>query len=98
EMYVVIDRCACLSGRYGQVYEEIRAGREACGSAHLKVILGTGELATLDNVSRASWLAMLPGADFVKTSTGKGMPAATPPVALVMLAAVRDYQLAPERR
>ncbi len=98
EIDMVIDRGAFLSGRYGQVYEEIRAVREACGSAHLKVILGTGELATLDNVSRASWLAMLAGADFVKTSTGKVMPAATPPVALVMLAAVRDYQLATGRR
>jgi deoxyribose-phosphate aldolase len=98
EIDMVIDRGAFLSGRYGQVYEEIRAVREACGSAHLKVILGTGELATLDNVSRASWLAMLAGADFVKTSTGKVTPAATPPVALVMLAAVRDYQLATGRR
>ena len=97
EVDMVIDRGAFLSGHYGQVYEEVRAVREACGSAHLKVILETGELATLDNVSRASWLAMLAGADFIKTSTGKISPAATPPVALVMLAAVRDYARASGR-
>ncbi len=91
EVDMVIDRGAFLSGRYGQVCEEIRAVREACGTAHLKVILETGELATLDNVARASWLAMLSGADFIKTSTGKVSPAATPPVALVMLAAVREF-------
>jgi deoxyribose-phosphate aldolase len=91
EVDMVIDRGAFLSGRYAQVYQEIRAVREACGTAHLKVILETGELATLDNVSRASWLAMLAGADFIKTSTGKVTPAATTPVALVMLAAVRDF-------
>src|ERR1700729_656443 len=93
EVDMVIDRGAFLSGRYGQVYEEIRAVREACGPAHLKVILETGELATLDNVARASWLAMLAGADFIKTSTGKVSPASTPPVAQVMLSAVRDYEL-----
>ena len=71
EVDMVIDRGAFLAGRYGQVAEEIRAVREACGPAHLKVILETGELATLDNVARASWLAMLSGADFIKTSTGK---------------------------
>ena len=65
--------------------------RAACGTAHLKVILETGELATLDNVRRASWLALLAGGDFIKTSTGKVSPAATPPVALVMLQAVRDF-------
>ncbi|HEY2552206.1 MAG TPA: deoxyribose-phosphate aldolase [Streptosporangiaceae bacterium] len=97
EVDMVIDRGAFLAGRYGQVYEEIRAVREACGQAHLKVILETAELATLDNVSRASWLAMLAGADFIKTSTGKVSPAATPPVALVMLAAVRDYERATGR-
>src|SRR6478672_1012029 len=91
EVDMVIDRGAFLAGRYGQVYEEVRQVREACGSAHLKVILETGELATLDNVSRASWLAMLAGADFIKTSTGKVAPAATPPVTLVMLAAARDF-------
>ena len=98
EIDMVIDRGAFLAGRYGQVYEEIRAVKEACGGAHLKVILETGELATLDNVSRASWLAMMAGADFIKTSTGKVSPASTPPVALVMLAAVRDFERASGRR
>ena len=98
EVDMVIDRGAFLSGRYGQVFAEIRAVRQACGPAHLKVILETGELATLDNVARASWLAMLAGADFIKTSTGKVTPASTPPVALVMLAAVRDYELAAGRQ
>ena len=91
EIDMVIDRGAFLSGRYGQVYEEIRQVREACGGTHLKVILETGELATLDNVSRAAWLAMLAGADFVKTSTGKVSPASTLPVALVLLTSVRDF-------
>jgi deoxyribose-phosphate aldolase len=98
EVDMVIDRGAFLAGRYGQVYEEVRQVREACGPAHLKVILETAELATLDNVSRASWLAMLAGADFIKTSTGKVSPAATPPVALVMLAAARDYAQATGRQ
>ena len=98
EVDMVIDRGAFLAGHYGQVYEEVRAVREACGPAHLKVILETGELATLDNVARASWLAMLAGADFIKTSTGKISPAATPAVALVMLGAVRDYAGATGRR
>ena len=98
EVDMVIDRGAFLAGRYAQVYEEVRAVREACGGARLKVILETGELATLDNVSRAAWLAMLAGADFIKTSTGKVSPAATPPVALVMLAAVRDYAAASGRQ
>jgi deoxyribose-phosphate aldolase len=98
EVDMVIDRGAFLAGRFGQVYDEIRAVREACGRAHLKVILETGELATLDNVSRASWLAMLAGADFIKTSTGKVSPASTPPVALVMLTAVRDYELSAGRQ
>ncbi len=98
EVDMVIDRGAFLAGRYGQVYDEIRAVRDGCGSAHLKVILETAELATLDNVCRASWLAMLAGADFIKTSTGKVSPAATPPVTLVMLAAVRDYHQAAGRR
>ena len=98
EVDMVIDRGAFLAGRYGQVCEEIRAVREACGPAHLKVILETGELSTLDNVARASWLAMLSGADFIKTSTGKVSPAATPPVALVMLAAVADFAAATGRR
>ena len=98
EVDMVIDRGAFLAGHYGQVYAEVRAVREACGTVHLKVILETGELATLDNVARASWLAMLAGADFIKTSTGKVSPASTPPVALVMLAAVRDYSRATGRR
>jgi deoxyribose-phosphate aldolase len=98
EVDMVIDRGAFLAGHYGQVYEEVRQVREACGSALLKVILETGELATLDNVSRASWLAMLAGADFIKTSTGKVTPAATPPVTLVMLAAVRDHARATGRQ
>jgi deoxyribose-phosphate aldolase len=98
EIDMVIDRGAFLAGHYGRVFGEIRQVREACGPAHLKVILETGELATLDNVARASWLAMLAGADFIKTSTGKVTPAATPPVTLVMLAAVRDYAQATGRR
>jgi deoxyribose-phosphate aldolase len=98
EVDMVIDRGAFLAGRYGQVAEEIRAVRAACGPAHLKVILETGELATLDNVARASWLAMLSGADFIKTSTGKVSPAATPPVTLVMLGAVADFAAATGRR
>jgi deoxyribose-phosphate aldolase len=98
EVDMVIDRGAFLAGRYGQVFQEVRQVREACGGARLKVILETGELATLDNVSRASWLAMLAGADFIKTSTGKVAPAATPPVTLVMLAAARDYAQVTGRR
>jgi len=98
EVDMVIDRGAFLAGRYAQVYEEVRAVREACGPAHLKVILETGELATLDNTARAAWLAMLAGADFIKTSTGKISPAATPPVALVMLSAARDFAEATGRR
>ena len=92
EIDMVIDRGAFLAGRYLDVYDEIVATREASGDAHLKVILETGELATYDNVRRASWLAMLAGADFVKTSTGKVVPAATLPVTLVMLEAVRDFR------
>lgn len=92
EVDMVIDRGAFLSGRYLQVFEEVVAIKEACGAAHLKVILETGELATYDNVRRASWLAMLAGADFIKTSTGKVSPAATLPVTLVMLEAVRDFR------
>ncbi len=98
EIDMVIDRGAFLSGQYGKVFGEIRAVREACRPAHLKVILETGELATLDNVARASWLAMMAGADFIKTSTGKVTPASTPAVALVMLAAVRDFEQTAGRR
>jgi deoxyribose-phosphate aldolase len=94
EIDMVIDRGAFLAGRYLQVFDEIVAVKAACATAHLKVILETGELVTLDNVRRASWLALLAGGDFVKTSTGKVSPAATPPVALVMLQAVRDFAAA----
>src|SRR6266700_1479353 len=94
EIDMVINRGAFLSGRYLEVFEEIVAVKNACGDAHLKVILETGELATYDNVRRASWLAMLAGADFIKTSTGKVSPAATLPVTLVMLEAVRDFRAA----
>ena len=93
EVDMVIDRGAFLAGDYRLVFDEIVAVKNACGdAAHLKVILETGELATLDNVRRASWLAMLAGADFIKTSTGKVSPAATLPVTLVMLEAVRDFR------
>jgi deoxyribose-phosphate aldolase len=98
EVDMVIDRGAFLAGRYLAVFEEIRAIKQACGSAHLKVILETGELATYDNVRRASWLAMLAGADFIKTSTGKISPAATLPVVTLMLEAVRDFRLAGGRQ
>ncbi|MEZ5117218.1 MAG: deoxyribose-phosphate aldolase [Candidatus Nanopelagicales bacterium] len=92
EIDMVIDRGAFLAGRYLQVFEEIVAVKQACRDAHLKVILETGELQTYDNVRRASWLAMLAGGDFIKTSTGKISPAATLPVTLVMLEAVRDWR------
>lgn len=92
EIDMVIDRGAFLRGAYLQVFDEIAAIKASCGSAHLKVILETGELATYDNVRRACWLAMLAGADVVKTSTGKIQPAATLPVTLVMLEAVRDWR------
>src|SRR5438067_8688852 len=98
EVDMVIDRGAFLAGDYQLVFDEIAAVKDACGDAHLKVILETGELVTLDNVSRASWLVMLAGADFIKTSTGKVQPAATPPVALVMLSAARDFAAATGRR
>ncbi|GIJ32301.1 deoxyribose-phosphate aldolase [Micromonospora sediminimaris] len=108
EIDMVINRGAFLAGRYAEVYDEIVATKEACGSAdagrqgrpraHLKVILETGELATYDNVRRASWLAMLAGADFIKTSTGKVPVAATLPVTLVMLEAVRDFRAATGRQ
>jgi deoxyribose-phosphate aldolase len=100
EIDMVIDRGAFLAGHYLQVFEEIAQVREACArpggadgqSAHLKVIFETGELQTYDNVRRASWLAMMAGAHFIKTSTGKVQPAATLPVTLVMLEAVRDWR------
>jgi deoxyribose-phosphate aldolase len=103
EIDMVIDRGAFLSGDFAKVYDEIVAVKAACttgagSAAHLKVILETGELGTYDNVRRASWLAMLAGADFIKTSTGKVQPAATMPVTLVMLEAVRDFCDATGRR
>jgi deoxyribose-phosphate aldolase len=91
EIDMVISRGAFLRGDYGYVSDEIAAVKEACGDAHLKVILETGELGTLDRVRRASVLAMHAGADFIKTSTGKIQPAATMQVTLVMLQAIRDY-------
>ncbi|MBD0317849.1 MAG: deoxyribose-phosphate aldolase [Thermoleophilia bacterium] len=90
EVDMVIDRGALLSGNYAKVYEEVRQVKEAVGGVHLKAILETGELGTYDNVRRASLLAIAGGADFIKTSTGKIQPAATLPVTLVMLEAVRD--------
>jgi deoxyribose-phosphate aldolase len=98
EIDMVIDRGAFLAGDYQKVYDEIVAVKDACGDAHLKVILETGELVTYDNVRRASWLAMLAGGDFIKTSTGKVSPAATLPVTLVMLEAVRDFRDATGRQ
>jgi deoxyribose-phosphate aldolase len=90
EIDMVIDRGAFLSGRIGQVYDEVVAVKDACGSAHLKVILETGELGTYDAVRRASLVAIAGGADFIKTSTGKVAPAATLPVTLCMLEVIRD--------
>jgi deoxyribose-phosphate aldolase len=111
EVDMVINRGAFLAGRYLEVFDEIAAVQRVCAESrttgsgagrwprpHLKVILETGELATYDNVRRASWLAMLAGADFIKTSTGKVQPAATPPVTLVMLEAVRDFRAATGRQ
>ena len=91
EIDMVISRGHFLQGEYNYVYDEIAAVKEACGAAHLKVILETGELSTLDNVRLASDIAMQAGADFIKTSTGKIQPAATLPVTLVMLEAIRDF-------
>jgi len=91
EIDMVIDRGAFLSGDHAKVFDEIAATKAACGPAHLKVILETGELVTYDNVRLASEIAMQAGADFIKTSTGKVSPAATMPVTLVMLEAIRDY-------
>jgi deoxyribose-phosphate aldolase len=91
EIDMVINRARFLAGEYERVFDEIAATREACGAAHLKVILETGELQTYDNVRLASEIAMRAGADFIKTSTGKISPAASMPVTLVMLEAIRDY-------
>jgi len=98
EIDMVINRGAFLAGKRDEVAREIAAVKQACGSARLKVILETGELVTYDNVRRASWLAMEAGADFIKTSTGKVSPAATLPVALAMLEAVRDFETLHGRR
>lgn len=92
EIDVVITRAHVLTGRWEALYDEVRAFREACGEAHLKVILATGELGTLRNVARASMVAMMAGADFIKTSTGKETVNATLPVGLVMARAIRSYQ------
>lgn len=98
EIDMVISRGRFLSGDYGYVFDEIASVKEACGKAHLKVILETGELSTLDNVRKASDIAMHAGADFIKTSTGKIQPAATLPVTLVMLEAIRDFYYSEGRR
>ncbi len=98
EIDMVISRGAFLQGDYARVFDEIAAVKEAIGSAHLKVILETGELGTLDRVRQASVLAMHAGADFIKTSTGKIQPAATMPVTLVMLQAIRDFYYETSRR
>jgi deoxyribose-phosphate aldolase len=98
EIDMVIDRGAMLSGDYGKVFDEIAATKEASGEAHLKVILETGELGTYDVVRKASEIAISAGADFIKTSTGKITPAATPPVTLVMLEVIRDHYYATGRR
>jgi deoxyribose-phosphate aldolase len=103
EIDMVIDRGAFLTGRYLQVFEEIQAVKSACArpggeAAHLKVIFENGELSTYDNIRRASWLAMLAGADFIKTSTGKVAVNATPPNTLLMMEAVRDFRAAGGRQ
>ena len=103
EIDMVIDRGAFLAGDWWTVFQQIVAVKEACRRAdgthaHLKVILETGELVTYDNVRKASWLAMLAGGDFIKTSTGKVAPAATLPVTLLMLEAVRDWYAATGQR
>jgi deoxyribose-phosphate aldolase len=98
EIDMVIDRGAMLTGDYAKVFDEIAATKEACGAAHLKVILETGELGSYDVVRRASEIAIAAGGDFIKTSTGKVVPAATPPVTLVMLEAIRDHYYATGRR
>lgn len=91
EIDIVLNRSAFLSGRYQQAFDQIAASKEACGPAHLKVILETGELGSYDQVRRASMLAMVAGADFIKTSTGKIGTNATPPTALCMAEAIRDF-------
>ena len=98
EIDMVIDRGAMLSGDYAKVFDEIAATKEACGPAHLKVILETGELGSYDVVRKASEIGIAAGGDFIKTSTGKVQPAATPAVTLVMLEAIRDHYYATGRR
>jgi deoxyribose-phosphate aldolase len=98
EIDMVIDRGALLSGQFRKVFDEIAAVKEACGKAHLKVILETGELGTYDHVRKGSEIAIAAGADFIKTSTGKIQPAATPAVTLVMLEAIRDHFQATGRK
>jgi deoxyribose-phosphate aldolase len=92
EIDIVISRGKVLTGDWRGLYDEVRAYREACGEAHLKSILATGELGTLTNVARASWVCMQAGSDFIKTSTGKETVNATLPFSLVMTRAIRDYQ------
>jgi deoxyribose-phosphate aldolase len=91
EIDIVISRALVLTGQWRELYDEVKAFREACGEAHLKTILANGELATLNNVARASWVCMMAGADFIKTSTGKESLNATLPFSLVMVRAIRDY-------
>jgi len=98
EIDMVIDRGAMLAGDYGKVFDEIAKTKEACGAAHLKVILETGELGSYDVVRKASEIGIAAGGDFIKTSTGKIQPAATPPVTLVMLEAIRDHYYATGRK
>jgi len=92
EIDIVISRARVLTGDWQGLYDEVKAFRKACGEAHLKTILATGELATLSNVARASWVCMMAGADFIKTSTGKESVNATLPYSLVMVRAIREYQ------
>jgi len=92
EIDIVISRSKVLTGDWRGLYQEVRLFREACGEAHLKTILATGELATMSNVAKASWVCMMAGADFIKTSTGKESVNATLPFSLVMARAIRDYQ------
>jgi len=92
EIDIVISRGKVLTADWLGLYDEVRAFRKACGEAHLKTILATGELATLSNVAKASWVCMMAGADFIKTSTGKESVNATLPCSLVMVRAIRDYQ------
>ncbi|WP_263379488.1 deoxyribose-phosphate aldolase [Granulicella paludicola] len=91
EIDIVITRAHVFNGEWGALYDEVAAFKDACGAAHMKAILGTGDLLTLRNVARASWVAMMAGSDFIKTSTGKEAVNATLPVSLVMVRAIRDY-------